>query len=875
MGVFSTLKSSVGAPFDKERVEHELDEELQSYLELLIDEKVQAGVEPGKARRQALIELGGAEQIKTTLRETRHGAGFDTLIQDLRFTLRLLRKSPGFATVVILTLAIGIGANTALFSSIKALLLSSLPYEEPARLVAMTKTYEGRPRGPVSRLDSLDYRRLNRTFEGFGVLSGNNRFTLTGGDRARPVFGTFVSWNLFQILGVRPDAGRLFLESEENQGGANLILVSHSLWQDLFAGGEHAIGSSLHLNGLPYEIVGVMPPGFEFMSEAELWVLIDRDCPIDMARDSHSMWAIGRLQDGVTLEQAQQDMDRVAAILAEQYPDTNKDKGLRLYDLREFMVAHVRPSLNLLIVTTALVLLIACGNVAGLMLARGQSRVPEMAMRAALGAPRSRLIRQLMTESVILTLLAGGIGVIVAFLFHGFLLRLLPAGDAGVPVARIDGGVLLFALVISIVTGLVVGIIPALRVTSFNIWRKLEISGRTTESGRGTRLRTLLVIAQVAMSVSLLIGCGLMIRSMVQLTRADLGFEPKHLAGGTIAIQADDHPSMTERAGFFASLIEEIEALPGVERAALITKLPIASGGTDWPIWHAADPRPEPRDSDMALARIVSPGYFDTMAIPLLRGRDIAHSDREEAARVLVISEAVARGLFPQSDPIGQMVKLGWYDEPFEIVGVVGNAKLNSVRNDFTWAMYMSSAQYGWTNQWLALRAQGDADLLSASVRKILDAKDSNALFGGLQTMETIIDNNLSGFRVVMLALGILAIVAMLLTAIGLYGVLAYHVSQRTNEFGIRVALGATSREVVGLVFKKGLVMVGAGIIFGLLGASLVSRLIQNLLYQTGVLEPAAYAGAGAFLGAVALIACFLPAWRASRISPVEALRRE
>jgi putative ABC transport system permease protein len=786
----------------------------------------------------------------------------------------LLRKSPAFSVVVIVTLAIGIGANTALFGTIKALLLSRLPYEDPDRLVATTKTYNGRSSGPVSRLDYLDYRRLNTSFEGLGALVPSGH-TITGGESAIAVRGSFVTWNLFPILGVKPAQGRFFSETEETTGGGDVVIISHDLWRSRFGGSEQTVGSTILVDGIARQIVGIMPPGFRFMFDADLWRLIDRDSTIDMERDSHSHWVVGRLKNGVSLEQAQLDIDFVANTLAQEYPETNTDKGLMLWDLHDYMVAHVRSSLNLLIVTTGLLLLIACGNVAGLFLARGQQRVSEMAMRSALGASRRRLIRQLMTESVILTVLAGLAGVAVALLLHKLLLRLLPMGDPGVPLPSIDAGVLLFALGISVVTGLVVGVIPALRTTSIHMWQQIGSSNRSSEGTSSSRLRTAMVITQVAISVALLIGCGLLIRSMVNLATVDLGFDPENVSGATIRIPETAYPSAPERTAFFAGLIEETESLPFVETAASVSHLPIASRGTDWPIWHANQSRPEPRESDYALTRMASPGYFETMGIPLLRGRDLAPSDTEDSAKVVVISKAIAEEMFPNQDPIGRMVKLGWTDDAFEIIAVVGNAKLNGVRSDFDWAMYVASGQTMLVENWLVVRSEADPGLLNNSIRNILREKDPDAVLGDLATMTSVVDDNLTGFRVVMLALSLLAAVALLLTSVGLYGVLAYHVSQRSNEFGVRSALGASSGKIIGLIMKKGLAMIGSGLLLGLIAAVAGSRLIRSLLYETAVFDPATFIFAAVFLGTVALIACLVPAWRAGRINPVESLRRE
>ena len=388
-------------------------------------------------------------------------------------------------------------------------------------------------------------------------------------------------------------------------------------------------------------------------------------------------------------------------------------------------------------------------------------------------------------------------------------------------------------------------------------------------------MRTVMVIAQVAMSMVLLIGCGLLTRSMVKLTSVNLGFDTENIIGATYEIQSSDHPSPHERAGLFASLIEEIEALPGVTSAAAISKLPLASRGTDWPIWHASQPRPEPLDSNMALARFVTPGYFDTIGIPVLRGRDFTDADTPDTAPALVVSEAIASALFADQNPLGQMVKLGWMDQTFEIVGVVGNAKINGARSTFDEAMYLSSAQFGIMYQWLVVRSNGDPAVVAASFRRLVEAKDRNAVLGDFVTFEALVDRDLKGFKAVTLALVLLSGVALLLTAVGLYGVLAYHSSQRTNEFGIRFALGASPTEVIGLILRQGLVMVGGGLILGLIAAFASSRITERLLYEVEPLDPGVFTGAALFFGTVALIACLVPALRAARVNPVTALRRE
>ncbi|MEX1309874.1 MAG: ABC transporter permease [Candidatus Sulfomarinibacteraceae bacterium] len=857
-----------------EDLERQLDEELQSTLEMLVDEKTRAGMDPGEARREALMELGGAEQVKLAVRESQHGAGLDAFVWDLRHAVRVMRKAPGFTVVVVLTLALGIGANTALFSTVNAALIRDIPFDEPDRLVAGEKTQDGVPQGSVSRPDYFDISDSARSFEGLAAYVPH-QVTVTGEAPPEVVGMMFATWNLLPVLGADPIVGRHFLRDEEIEGGSGSALISEGLWQRRFGGDPDVVGGSIDVDGDSRTIVGVVPAEFRFMADVDLWIPIERgDFFIDRERDSHSLQIVGRLRPGVTLAQAQSEADAITAALEEQYPETNAGKGFVLYDLQRFMVGEARISLFLLMATTAMVLLIACGNVAGLLLARGQARLPEMAMRSALGAPRKRLVRQLVTESVLVTLVAGVAGIGLAVVFQKLLLQLLPLGRPGLPEPALDVTVLLFTLLVSILAGVSVGVVPALRATSFDPWDQLKTVSRVSEGRRSSRLRNLLVVAQVAISVVLLVGSGLLIQTMTRLTTVDLGFDPDNLLAGTVGIRGSVYETPEQRSTFFATLVERVEALPGVVHASTISKLPIASPTTDWLIWPADQPKPAYGEGRNALARFVTPGYFETMGIPLLMGRDIDITDTRSGARVIVLSEAVAEGLFPGRDPIGRMVNLDWND-PCEVVGVVGNARLDGVRSDFDWAMYMSSAQFGLTSQWLAVRTQGDPALFSEPIRTIVQDMDPDVVFSNPRTMSAIVEKDLSGFRTVTTSLGLLAGIALLLTAIGLYGVLAFHVNQRLGEFGIRIALGAPKAKLLSLVFGRSIRMIGAGLLLGVFASVFGARMVQGLLFRTDPLDPIAFLGATAFLGTVGLIACILPAWRAIQVNPVEVLRKE
>jgi predicted permease len=692
MSLLSQIKSTFRSLFRKQKLDRDLDAELHSYEDLLTDRKVGEGMEPEQARRTARLEMGGIEQVKEHVRERRVGAAIDTLAQDIRHGFRSLRTNTGLSFVAILILAIGIGANTTLFTTISAALLGGLPYEDPARLVTGATTRDGLGFGPVSRVDYFDYREQAEAFEDLALIGTSGmQGTITGGAESELIGMGYVSWNLFSTLGVRPVLGRGFLREEEEQGDDRIIVISHALWRSRYGGSADVLGSTLNLDGYPFTIVGVLPAGFEFLVEADAWGLIDRDGPWDQARDSHSHWVVGRLAAGVTLDQAQGELDAVSAGLQELYPDTNKGKALALMGLQRFMVFGVRSSLLVLMGTTALVLLIACSNVAGLLLARGQRRMPEMAMRSALGASRWRLVGQLVTESVILTLIAGGLGVGLAYLLQDLIGSIVPMGDLGVRLPALDAGVLLFAVGVSIATGLAVGIVPALMGSSVHPSRRLRAGAQMTEGVRGMRLRGGLVVVQVGVSVVLLIGAGLCLRSLVQMATVDLGFDADNQLTAGVRIQALSYPDTEQRTAFFSSFLEEVETLPGVLTSSLISKPPILSPWQDWAVWPAEQERPAPGDQFMAMARWASPGYFETARIPVVRGRDISDREVRGAPQVVVVSEMVARALFPAEDPIGRMVGIGWYEDPFEIVGVVGDVRVNSVARGEEPAFYMAS----------------------------------------------------------------------------------------------------------------------------------------------------------------------------------------
>jgi putative ABC transport system permease protein len=799
------------------------------------------------------------------------------ILSDAAYAIRVMMSRPWFTFIIIITLAIGIGAVTAMFGTINAALLSNLPFDEPDRLVMGRRTTDGRIGPMVSGYDYFDYREQSQSFESLAALSAfTMRFTVTGEHDPDRVEGPLVTWDLFHTLGVSPVAGRLFTAEEAAEGRADVVLISYGYWQRRFGGSMDALGRTLTVDGRPNTIVGVMPAGFHFVHNVDVWGLTYKDGPFADARRFHNLLLVGRLKPGVAIEQAQAEVDAISLRLQEEYADTNEGKALLLTGLHETLVENVRTSLLLLMGAVVLVLLLACGNVAGLLLARGQVRLTEVAVRSAMGASRPRLVRQLLTESVLTALVAGLAGIALAFMFQGLLVRLLPMGRLGITELGIDMPVLLFALALSIATGVFFGVVPALRGTLVDVTQQLKAGTRSTEARGSSRLRSALVVLQVAVSIVLLIGAGLLIRSLAHQMNVNLGFDPENVLAAEIRLPEGDYPEPQQRVHFFTSLVEEVGVLPGVTSVGLINRLPIRESGGDTYVYPVGRPPETNRDARSAFFRNVLPGYLQTMRIPLLAGRDIAETDGPESPRVMIISKALADLYYPGQNPVGEkmIVDLGEEVE-HEVIGVAGDARLYSITGQTFYTMYMSYRQVPQSLMRIAVRTSGDPTALVGPVREILREKDRNIPLAEPAAMTFIINDTLSDYRVITLSLGILSAIALLLAVVGLYSVLAYHVSQRYHELGLRMALGASGSSLIKLILVRGFVLVGIGLVLGIAGSVGATRLLQQFLYETEPTDPVTFVGVSLFLGLVTLLACFLPAWRASRVSPVDALRAE
>ncbi|HEY0169829.1 MAG TPA: ABC transporter permease [Pyrinomonadaceae bacterium] len=818
-----------------------------------------------------------------------------TLLNDVRFGLRTLLKSPGFTIVAAAALALGVGANTAIFSAVNTVLLRALPYENSAQLVAV---YTGgdpavpEPRGPLSFPDLLDFREQAKSLEYVAAYQGVGTVMSTGpGDEPERVRGVEVMADLFPALGATAARGRVFTREEDREGGPPLIVISDGLWRRRFGGMPDAVGREVRmgLSGRTMTVVGVMPPGFKFPpGESDA---VDYYVPFvtENARRAASQLAnrdavfidtVAKVRDGATVEQAAAEVATIARRLEEQYPASNKGRRARAVSLHEDLVGPVRPALLILLGAVGLVLLIACANVANLLLARAAARSREIALRTALGASRGRVVRQLLTESMLLSLAGGAAGLLLAVWGVEAIAKLGPATLPRLAETSIDGRVFLFALGISALTGIIFGLVPALQASKTDLATSLKEGGRSGTAGaRSAELRAALVVSEVAISLVLLVGAGLLIKSFRQLLTTDPGYSPARVLAVTAALNTQRFADEESRAGYFREAVARISQLPGVEAAGLTRLLPL--GRSD--IWNDFEipgrPPFAPGASHSARSYVASPEYFRVLGIPLKRGRAFRASDVKGSQPVVLINEAFARQYFPGEEPLGQHLDLSPEDTPLpprEIVGVVGNVRFEAFNADEVPEFYVPFEQTPSAVAEVVVRARGgDAAALATSVRATLKAVDPNLLIWETRTMDELVGRWTAPRRFNVALLGLFAALAMLLAAVGIYGVMSYTVTQRTHEIGIRMALGARARDVLVMVVRQGMLLTLAGLGLGLAGAFALTRLMSGLLYGVSPTDPLVYAVVSLLLAGVALVSCLIPALRATKVDPMVALRYE
>ncbi len=807
-----------------------------------------------------------------------------TLWQDVRYALRLLAKNPGFAFVAVLTLALGIGANTAIFTVVNGALLRPLPYSQPERLVHLweTRTQQNASEFEASYPNFVDWKAQNHVFDdiaGFSMTDG----ILTQQATMAHVRGARVTSNFFSVLGVTPQLGRTFLPEEEPRSAERVILLSHSFWQQRFGSDTWIIGKKITLNDNPWTVVGVLSPRFQFalVGSPDFWVPLRANDSTGLRRNLFWLHPVARLKSGVSFAQASQEMESIAQRLATAYPEANAGGGIRLVPLKEEILGKVSPVIFVLLGAVALVLLIACVNVANLLLARAATREREIAVRAALGAGRGRLIRQLLAESLLLALLGGAAGVLWAMWGVDLLISLVPADMMYfmpyLSEMHLDAGVLVFTAMLSLLTGVLFGLAPALRASKAALYESLKEGSRTNVGPAGHRVRGALVVSQVAFALILLAGTGLVLQSMFRLLSVDPGFATKNLLSAAISLPGKKYQQDAQGIAFYQQLRQRVAALPGVSAVGTANIIPLTGGGNTIRYIDGRKPNTPPDQELEAYIRAVSPSYFRAMGIPFLGGRDFEDTDRDGAPRVVIINDGVAKRLFPGEDAVGKDIVFTFNHRPLRVVGVVGNAELASLDAESMPAIYESEFQGFESDNNLVVRTGGDPAPVVAAIRQVVRTLDPEALVLTVQTMQQTMVAAPSIFlrRSLTFLLSAFAAVAVLLAAIGLYGVMNYNVTHRTREIGLRVALGAQRADVMRLILRQGMTLVATGVAIGIAGAAGVTQLMQSVLFGTKAADPVTIAVVAVVLSTVALAACWIPARRATRVDPMVALRYE
>jgi predicted permease len=813
-----------------------------------------------------------------------------TLMNDLRYALRVLLKNPGFSLAAVIVLALGIGANTAIFSVVNAVLLRPLPFKDPARLVQVwhvppPKSFPGMTRFSVSAANYIDWEKRNRVFEQMTIYSFTS-FNLTASDHPEALQAAAISPDFFSVLRSQPIYGRVFLPEENQQGRNRVVILGYRLWKSRFDGNPDAVGQEITFDGQNYRIVGVMGPDFRFPDWAQVWTPMAWTDKERAVRGEHHYGVIARLKPGVPLPQAQAEMNTISSALEQEYPEDDKGWGAVLVPLREEMVGDVRSALLVLLGAVAFVLLIACANVANLTLARTFARQKEIAVRAALGASRARVVQQILAESIVLSLTGGVVGLLVAktgvTLITKFLSDSLPrSAEIG-----LDVWVLAFTLALSLLTGGAAGLAPALRLTKTDVNEALKqgLSRTSTDSGGG-RLRNLLVVAEVALSLVLLAGAGLMIRSLSVLRGVNPGFDPDNVVTMTLVVPRNKYATPLQQAQFFDAAISRVRALPGVTSAGVIDDLPLNGNGSHQPIAIEGRPALPMSEQPEVDVRLVSPGYFQAMHIPLRKGREFSASDTADRPSVVLISETLARRFWPNEDPLGKHLTMTFFpDKPREIAGIVGDVKSDALDVAAPSAtLYVPLDQLsvpalgGWRSfpMCLTVRAVSRPATLVPAITTAVHDLDRQTPVTDVATMDDVIGNSLSQRRFNMLLLASFAGLAVLLAAVGIYSVLAYAVRRRVREIGIRMALGARISDVLRMVLLEGLTPTLIGMAIGLTAALALGRVLATLIYGIQPSDPLTLASVSVLLVAVALLSSLLPAYRATRVEPVKALREE
>ncbi len=873
-------------------IDADVDEELQFHLEMRTQEFVDAGMEPDAARTEALERFGDFDEVKNLCREEDHQVEkqrrrrerFANLRQDLRYTFRTLRKSPGFTTIAVLTLALGIGATTAIFSIVSSVLLRPLPYDEPERVISVWNYFEGEEHS-LSAPELLDYR---KEIQSFDQLAAYNfiELNLLGDGEPERLNAARVTANIFGVLGTEALLGRTFTPEEDVQGRDNVAVLGYGLWQRRFGGDPEVIGSTIRLHGRARTVVGVMPPAFRLPEDyqsgapSEVWVPMALHPEDPGGRGFHNLDAVARLQPGATLQLTNAELEVVTRRwIQEGITDIEGFTAFAL-PIKEDIVGDVRPKLLMLFGAVGFVLLIACANVANLLLTRADGRRKEICVRLALGSGRARIMEQLLVENLVLAVIGGALGLLLSFSAVKLLIALDPANLPRMGEITLDGGALLFALFVTIFTALLFGAAPIIQASRSNLVDSLKEGGRNASTGRrGQRFRRALVVGEIALSVVLVIGAGLMIRSFQELQQIELGLDPQDVLTMRLTLSGTEYPGTADMVAFYRQLPDRLETLPIVTVAGGASTLPLAGEVGDWGIDIEGQPAPT-EDNFSGHLQVVTPGYFEAMGVERVSGRFITKTDRPDGMPAVVVNETMARIYWPSESAVGKRMRIRWEDEGpwFTVVGVVGDVRHNTVTDDPRPLMYFPHAQLplaiGGTTSSLAMVIKTTVDPLSAmrAVREVVHSMDADLPIAEVRSMKEIVDSAFSETRFIMLLLAIFAGIALVLGSVGIYGVIAYAVTRRTREIGLRMALGAQTRNILRLVVGQGAVLALAGVALGLLAAFAGTRLLSSSLYGVSATDPLVFVGVAMLLSAIALFASYLPARDAARVDPMIAI---
>jgi len=889
MGIRSVLRRGAA--------EHELDEELRFHLERQIAENVKAGVTPAEARRRAIIEFGGVEAMKEVCRDTRKGNWIHDFKQDVRYAGRVLRKSPGFAAIAMVTLALGIGANTAIFSVVNATLLKPLPFRHPEKVVALWQTESAPGSYPLTGEDYLDWKSQNHTFEGMSLFSWPTSATIAVGGEPEGATLVRTEANFFSLLGVFPQ-GRTFADGEDHNGGSHVAILSYSLWKSRFGAARDVLGKFVSLNGEEYAVIGVMPAWYRMPATADLWVPMDMSKKNLGTRGEHRWRAIGRVKEGVTIVQARADLRALAEGYEKQFPDTNRNVDAIVTPMREDLIGNFSAQILIMFGAVGLVLLIACANVANLLLARSTARRREIAVRSALGAGRGRLVRQLLTESILLSLVGGVLGVAIAFGGIGALRVALPSTVPQPNPVAVDLGPLFFTFVVCIGVGMLFGLAPAVQSATVSSTEALKSRGAVGADGsaRGRWLRNFLVGGEIALSLALLAGAGLLLRTFSHLRSTDIGVRGANVLTVSVRLPEKQYKTLDQGTAFYGQVVEKLGKSPGVVAAAVTTKLPLEGGQNGY--ITIPGQQTEKMTGPLVEWSSVSTDYFRAMGIPLLEGRELTADDFEATAKVVreitaakddaerqalaakyviptVINQTMAKTFWPKRSAIGKIFE---NFALYRVVGVVGDVKQQRVRDAAMPETYLSlSWELGDPSRPFALvvKSAGAPESLTSTVRGVVQSMDPNLALFKVRTMPQIVAESMQDTSYEAALLGAMAILALVLASVGTYGVMSYVVGQRTNEIGIRMALGAQPVEIMGMILRQVLSVVGAGISVGLLAATALAQIMKGLLVGVAPFDAVTYLGVAVVLAVVALLACYVPVRRAMRVDPVLALRYE